>query len=840
MRRWFKRSENFFWIVQSTFITLSLLGFLASCEGVSDAASSLTNTGSDEGGLGSIFNGEFGNSGGSRNDTTDVAGNGSDSISTPGHGRPLKNNPQFILGSDVSPPVDRRRLISRETTLITNNPRLQFDCALPDPGAVTQITTCMETRQTAISAYTPQRGGKWGYEPNSDEFLEISTFFNARISIEDFLEKLINSRANSITSGDNANSPIPSSYETTVPNYWYSSDDGDTPRLKIYSHCTRPNKPAFYSGSFEVCLGPADNNGRDNFNYSEDLTIVQHEMGHVFSFTMFNARNIAAAPALTIDRRVEFGGDFYSEIDALSEGFSDWYSYTKTGRSSLFDWFGKLEPSVRRPVRENSSLHPNFVAEDSLSRVYYPEFLSFSVATPNENVEDSHLGGQILSHFLIHLEEEMKTVCGHNPKQARDAIFHIIQETLAELGDLTTEGIESSAVSRINMIQEVSDVWVKKNNPPNFRTFSQGFARHFLRNINGTGNCGNNILFGKDRLEQILDDHGLLLFKTYNNDGNNAVAGHLGGNDPVSSLNRSNSELIPKAALKIDDRNGQPSNGYYIIDDATVLTNIVSELVSGGKTLPTELGNPSLVSSTNSNSNSRVSPGEIIAVAVNLFNDSNIPMGGVQILANPWDHVKVDGGETKMCNTFEDGFPSLSEGAASADPVTPVDGDCGFITRENGEKVTEVNETIAPVCFIQKRGSTQTEWVSQSEFKEFKNTVDSRCLMGGDNPDECFFRPIPGADVAWLSKLDPNSNWPETFDPAGAESPTFNAANVLLFEVSKELAPGTLVNCRIRTRFTNCDDCWHDEDNGDDDYLDFEYAGDKPFRIFNLQFIVLD
>ena len=62
----------------------------------------------------------------------------------------------------------------------------------------------------------------------------------------------------------------------------------------------------------------------------------------------------------------------------------------------------------------------------------------------------------------------------------------------------------------------------------------------------------------------------------------------------------------------------------------------------------------------------------------------------------------------------------------------------------------------------------------------------------------------------------------------------------MLFEVSALLPPGTQVNCRFRTRFTNCDDCWHELNASGDDYLDFEFAGDRPYRIFNVVLTVLD
>ena len=47
--------------------------------------------------------------------------------------------------------------------------------------------------------------------------------------------------------------------------------------------------------------------------------------------------------------------------------------------------------------------------------------------------------------------------------------------------------------------------------------------------------------------------------------------------------------------------------------------------------------------------------------------------------------------------------------------------------------------------------------------------------------------------------------------------------------------------CRLRARFTNCKDCHYNEDeNNGDDYLDYEYSGEKPFKILSFEFTVID
>ena len=121
----------------------------------------------------------------------------------------------------------------------------------------------------------------------------------------------------------------------------------------------------------------------------------------------------------------------------------------------------------------------------------------------------------------------------------------------------------------------------------------------------------------------------------------------------------------------------------------------------------------------------------------------------------------------------------------------------------------------------------------------------SDCLKS-DEPLACYFRVIPGADQGWYSKIDPKSNWQGTYSQSTYFTDEgnfflFEGSNIMLFEVNERIPLGTEINCRFRTRFTNCDECWHDPDSTPgDDYLDFEFAGPRPYRLFNILLRVLD
>ena len=115
----------------------------------------------------------------------------------------------------------------------------------------------------------------------------------------------------------------------------------------------------------------------------------------------------------------------------------------------------------------------------------------------------------------------------------------------------------------------------------------------------------------------------------------------------------------------------------------------------------------------------------------------------------------------------------------------------------------------------------------------------NNCLGGKQSTKDCFIRSIPGADNAFYSKIGAQSTWSETLTQNN-NLPEFNSNNVIFFEISPWIPPGTSFSCRFRMRFTNCTNCWQDSNQNDDDYLDYEFSGDKPFKIINFEFVVLD
>ena len=117
-----------------------------------------------------------------------------------------------------------------------------------------------------------------------------------------------------------------------------------------------------------------------------------------------------------------------------------------------------------------------------------------------------------------------------------------------------------------------------------------------------------------------------------------------------------------------------------------------------------------------------------MGIALNVYNDSNTPMGGVHILANDWDHVKKESnGEYRPCTINE--FPSIAAGGASVDSSPAVIGDCGYVSRMNGtdEDSGTQKEYNKPVCIALQQETSQTTWVVQSDFSEFVGIEANLC-----------------------------------------------------------------------------------------------------------------
>lgn len=722
-------------------------------------------------------------------------------------GKVLKENPIILANNfNLSPNADLNRYVG-SAVFITSNSFLRGN-----PNCF-GLEYCFEVRENETSASALQSSdGRWGFDAHSENFLQVNTFYHLNKIFDRFFENL------NLSSGYAYNITIPY-YDSAIPLSMYNTNGSFNFVLNpliAYSNCDVENNAAFDRANFTLCFGYTTNASK-NLRWAHDNTIIYHEAGHFFQKLQINFRNHATVKV------AELGNLLYDEAGAIGEGLSDFYSYYITGRTHFAEWAAGRILKASRPLSESDPIHAPGISTDRDQRLSYPQYITYDPNFAAAPVEDIHVSGMIISHYLVALTEDLQTKCGMTKAVAQNNVMHILNETLAELGDLTSVGTVSGAVGKVNLNATYSSKWLSTVNPINYRSFAQTIAKNLYNTLGNPTllRCGGSF-YQKDYIESLLDDYGLLLFRTYNQH-RNLSNGTTKVNTSVTSTNRRKSVLIAKSSIILDP--SPQANTAFVIDNRNQILSGIKLLQNSGiisaisPQTPSDLGF--------NNGNSKVSPGEIVAIALNLYNNSNSTMGGVQILANDWDHADTSTGKPCQFSTSltDDTWPLESEGASTA-------ANCNSI----GASASE----FAPVCFIQSNESNATKWISQKDLKE-KMALDSGLCLNKDNDKDCFVRAISGADQAHYSKINPKATWGQTMaDPETGEAYGLDWGNVILFEVSKHTPPGTVIDCRLRVRFTNCEDCYHDATRNNYDYFDTDYNGPKPFKIIHLQIPITD
>lgn len=727
-----------------------------------------------------------------------------------GYGRILEDNPIVLSqNAKLEAGVNLSTLLTSRQEYITDRQFLESECF-----NVTGL--CFEVRKDDLSSKFQSKSRKWAFPTETTEFLQVNTFGHLNRVIDRYFNVVRDVYYNR-TSGAQDVSFL--DYRTSVPEDLFTSEAHWRGNLVTFADSGIKDN-AFYSpASFQIGLG--EDSVHPEVKFGHDSTVIYHEAGHAFNEIMMNMRNREDGV------KVSLGQLFYDEGGAINEGIADYYSYVMNARPHFGEWALGRFISQSRPMKENDPLHAPGVDTTAQGRLSYPTFINYDPNFPEEPIEDIHYAGQIISHYLVALTEMFKNKCGLNHQGATSAVLHVIMESLSEAGDLKAQGHDDNPNNQVNLNNNPtpsstglnSQEWVRIAKPLNFRKFAQLVGKYQLKIYGNPSQprC-NGTNLEKDDIEKLLDNYGLLLFRTYNIDQNTLAV----SNEPVPPSNRLKSTLVSKSSIKIDDRNNKPR--AFVFDDRASMINALSQLSSSGQ-LQDSISAQIEADLPYNNGNAQVSPGEFLGLALNLFNSSNTDIAGVEVLANDWDHTKGD----KMCNNLGDNFPSLTEGGVNG-------GNCESVTQDNGND----SDNISPVCFVQKIDGDSTEWVSQNDFKtSISGMTDSQCLDGPNRTDNCFIRFPRGTDRAVYSKIDAQKTFGETLAKEDG-APSFNFSNLLFMEVNKNIPPGTTFNCRMRVRFTNCDDCYHDADNNFDDYRDFEYSGHRPFKLINFEFTVID
>lgn len=816
---------------------------------------------------------------------TEVTGNGVRSNVISNNDGTLDNkayvyseSPYILAGPGYGPyNVDMGDFIS-SAEVITTNSRLTGNCSMMFYGFTVNLSECIHSLSSASTSNQPlprNADRTFIFDTNSPEFYQTNTLYLISKATNTFFKKL-NFAYEQIQSQPYT---IPKSIPAYLMNtklFWFKGVVNADSRyfkndfLTSYSQCELEGNALFDSVGPSLCFGSFKD--FPGMHIVQDPSVIYHELGHAYVSILLNMRNGTNSTTYHPFRSAlnSFG---YNEALSINEGIADYYSYVMNQREHFGEFaLGKIY-KASRPLSEGDAAHISALSETSEGRLSYPQYLLYDSNDPSTPVEDVHLAGQIVSHYLVALTKALKTDCGLTSEadgghdKATSLTMLVLAETLSELGDLNARGIDnfSSPITGTNFFNNLDDqgsyVWTHSVNPVNYRRFFQSFSKNIYKYIS-SGSC---MAFDKNKSEQLLDDYGLLLFKTYNNNGNStkdrsityqSVLPYLSAQalTPVSENNRRKSVLVSKQLLAQAEptQTNADRASYYLIDNGAKMKTLLSSLLYKGLALPLTKNN---AGTEYNNANLRISPGEVVAVIPNLVNNSNTTMAGVQLLASDWDHVHItdqSSGNFKPC--VVDGVTTVDQGGEASNTCLSTESTYKRLIKDTttSPQVYPAN-AAAPVCLVQLDEGTSSRWVSQNEFrkKQGLSLLDKDCLGYSSSsstdqdfsftPHECLVRFLPGVNDANFSKIDPQKTYYETvLKDRNAEDRIFNAGNLLIMEVNKWIPPGTKFRCRLRARFSNCSDCFNDTTNSSDDFIDADYNGSKPYKIINFDFTVND
>lgn len=795
-----------------------------------------------------------------------------------------KESPYILGGAKYSPKNPNMNLfLDRTAEVITTNTTLTGNCGMDFyfyGNSSVSLSSCIRSMGDKDQAQVVPRNENRTYifEAGTSEFYQTNALYHIQKGTDTFLSKL--------SFAYNKLHSLPLTIPKSIPSYlknskmfWFKGvSNTDSKQFKYdylasYSQCTSNTRNASFSPAGpELCFG--DFPEFANLYFIQDPSVIYHELAHALVSIMMNMRNGTATTYHPL--RSNLGSYGYDEAGSINEGIADYYSYVMNGREHMGEWALGRTANQSRPLSEADSMHISSIEETSEGRLSYPQYLLYDPNYPDSPKEDVHYAGQIITHYLVALTKQLKTTCsissdtdgGHD--RATSYVMLLLAETLSEIGDLNAKGVDdfgvpfSYSIYFNNLNYDSSYLWTQQINPASYRRFSQVMAKNIYKYI--TGNLCTS--FDKNASEKLLDDYGLLLFKTYNNNGNSTTSRSVTYTTAVpyipaqaltavSENNRRKSVLVSKELIQLAEKTDANPNrvGFYIIDNRTDMNNLLKDLLFKGFTVPLSTN---VASTDYNNSNIKISPGEIVAVIPNLLNNSNSTMAGVHLLATDWDHVdvvdKTPGVPDDITANFKpcvvDDVTTVDQGAEAARTCTSTETDYKRLVK-NSTTGLFPTRGVAPVCLVQLEDGDTTRWVSQNEFrkKQGLSLLDKDCLgysaSGASqtdfsfNPHECLVRFLPGANDAHFSKIDAQKTYYESV-VATSDDKVFNAGNLLIMEVNKWIPPGTKFRCRMRARFSNCSDCFADSTNSNDDYMDYEFNGSKPYKVINFEFDIND
>lgn len=408
---------------------------------------------------------------------------------------------------------------------ITQNTQLLESCAFSDMfGQHNSTLPCFgvyndETPETKpISSAT----SSWDFSDGSDEFYQVSAFYHVNTMVQKFLSSLEFAHRASFERSFWAAPPSMQLDIGKTKNFWFTNSTA-TETLKIIAKCHLPLEEmnAFFSpAQKKLCFGY---NEKSAMRFVQDPSVIYHELGHALVHIMMNQRNSFTSGSLiqSIPFESSLGKLSYDEAAAINEGIADYLTHYMTDRTRMGEWALGKHYDAARPLTEEDGLH--YAPFNSTEKLSYPKYIHYDVnarpGEPNPNKETRQNAGQITSHYLAALQRELHTSCSFEAGvSSKDYVVYLLNETLAELGDLSATGSDlwkGRDFSFVNLSQDLSFEWIESVNPISYRKFYQYFAKNINAHITGHL-CGN---FTKDQSERLLDQYGLLLFKNYKDAG---------------------------------------------------------------------------------------------------------------------------------------------------------------------------------------------------------------------------------------------------------------------------------------------------------------------------------
>ena len=156
----------------------------------------------------------------------------------------------------------------------------------------------------------------------------------------------------------------------------------------------------------------------------------------------------------------------------------------------------------------------------------------------------------------------------------------------------------------ITALKEPLD-WIRMVNPINYRRFIQTLGKYHLFNTQEQVVCTENN-YPQGDFEKLVDSYGLLLYRTYNTNGNGPIQEKQ--NLSILEKNRVKTNLILKKYLNLDKREGKFS--AFIIDKQKDILSAVDTFKAKGQI--TGLSPQIDESLGHNNGNGKISPGEVV------------------------------------------------------------------------------------------------------------------------------------------------------------------------------------------------------------------------------------